>query len=72
MHCADLTFACNDLGLACRAYLSGSWLRIQEPKIGALWCSGLLILLTSAHACAEVKALHRFVQFLDFRDFCSF
>ena len=30
------TFACNDLGLACQAYLGGSMLRIQEPKIGAL------------------------------------
>ena len=30
------TFACNDLGLACQAYLGGSMLRLQEPKIGAL------------------------------------
>ena len=30
------TFACSDLGLACQAYLGGSMLRIQEPKIVAL------------------------------------
>ena len=40
------TFACNDLGLACQAYLGGSiMLRIQEPKIGALRCCGLLTLV---------------------------
>ena len=51
-------------------FLSFPW-KSEESHVG---------LLTSAHACAEVKALHRFVQFLDFRfvqfldfrDFCSF
>ena len=36
VHCVDVTFACNVLGLACQAYLGGSMLWIQEPKIGAL------------------------------------
>ena len=31
------TFACNDLGLACQAYLGGgSMLRIQESKMVSL------------------------------------
>ena len=29
-------FACNDLGLACQAYLGGSMFLIKEPRIGAL------------------------------------
>ena len=33
------THTCNDLGLACQAYLGGSMLRIQEPKI---WCTALI------------------------------
>ena len=33
MHFIDVAFACNDLGLACGAYLGGSRLRIQEPWI---------------------------------------
>ena len=36
VHCVDVSFACNDLGLAFQAYLGGSMLRIQETKIGAL------------------------------------
>ena len=43
------SFACNDLGLACQAYLGGSVLRIQEPKTGALRCCGLLSLVKSVH-----------------------
>ena len=43
LHCVDVALACNGLGLACRAYLGCSRLRIQEPWIGTLRCGGLLI-----------------------------
>ena len=36
VHCVDVSFSCNDLGLAFQAYLSGSMLWIQETKIGEL------------------------------------
>ena len=55
VHCVDVTFACNDLGLACRAYLGGSRLRIQEPKIGAPRCCGLLTLVKLERWLYEVK-----------------
>ena len=45
VHYVDVTFTCNDLGLACQAYLSDSRLRIQEAKFGALRCCGLLTLV---------------------------
>ena len=55
---------------------------ILSKSTGLVW-TGLgigIFFLTSAHACAEVKALRRFVQFLDLvisavsrlGDFCSF
>ena len=44
VHCVDVSFAGNDVGMARQAYLGCSRLWIQEPWIGALWCGGLLIL----------------------------
>ena len=41
VHFVDVTFAFNDLGLACRASLGGSRLQIQEPWVSALQCGGL-------------------------------
>ena len=59
---------------------SCKWPSTSSLKSFTWFWRGIGELLTSAHACAEVKALHRFVQFLDFRfvqfldfrDFCSF